>query len=293
MKKIFVIITILLFTFCAFSEEELVIEEEILDTVSVNGDVDTEIDGDAIIPTEKKKISWYFSLSPRVGADKIQKDFSEFVKHRADSLFRFARKDGYVRQIWYQPANPTGVSFYLETGISVNIDNRMSLEFGGGYAFNQMRSVYSIENSIDSTEVLKITSRLLSNAFSFSTNYKVCFDSTYFSINGIDNAGFFAGAAFILSRYSEHDTVNSLDLQYSEKNYRKHDGFGGSGKIGLFAQKNIGKNSIFEYSIGYLFTATIGYDEFWNRKFYWENTKGSEKILSIANSFILSFTLIF
>ncbi|MDR0304341.1 MAG: hypothetical protein LBH98_06190, partial [Chitinispirillales bacterium] len=226
----------------------------------------------------------------------IQKEYSDFLKKRADSLFSTVKKIGelkYIRQNWFQPATASGVSFYFETGVSLNLDSKSSLNIGAGYSFNRMKSIYKIENSFDSIQILKTVSRLSNNSFSLSADYKIGFDSSYFSIKGVDKAGFIGGAAFVLSRYSERDTIYSEFVQFSNKRYEKYDGLGGSVKTGLFAQKNIGKSSIFEYSIGYMFIAVNGYDGFWQREFYGNNSDNDGKILSISNLFILSFSLIF
>jgi len=297
-RKILIILFVVVL-FC-FAQEEIAAE---IDSVETQRDVsvDTTEILDTIfenleIPEEKsKKVSWYFSLSPRVGVDRIQKDYAKFLKERSDSIFRNEFGSGF-RQTWFQPASASGISFYLGTGVSAKINANSSVDAGVGYSFNQSRAVYNVENSLDSTEILRMRALLVNNSLWLSTNYKVGFDSSYFHIKGIDIAGFYAGGAFVLSRYFERDTIKVHFEEYqelAENRRRNYDGFGGAGRAGLFAQQKIGRHSLFEYSIGYLFSATTGYEGFWDRKFYWESNKNKHKILSISNSFELSFSLIF
>jgi hypothetical protein len=295
MIKRITITVILLFIGYVFSQDDIsvsdtnFVEVQTPDTAAADTSVDTVLE-------KPKKISWYFSVSPRVGADKIQKEYSDFLKGREDSLFSSVRKIEefrFARQDFLQPAVASGVLFYIETGICANLNSKTSIEVGGGYSFNRMRYIYKIEHGEDSVQVLKAVSRLSKNEILFSANYKIGFDSSYFSIKGVDKAGFVGAAAFVLSRYSEYDTIYCEKLpQFSQERRGKYDGFGGSVKAGLFAQKNIAKNSIFEYSIGYVFAATNGYNGFWNRKFYGNNSKNNGEILVISNLFILSFSLI-
>jgi len=227
---------ILLFIGCVLSQDEIsvsdtnFVELQTADTAVADTSVDTVLE-------KPKKISWYFSVSPRVEADKIQKEYADFLKSREDSLlssvkkieeFRFARPN------FLQSAVASGVSFYFETGICANFDSKTSMEVGGGYSFNRMRYIYKIENGEDSAQVLKALSRLSKSEISFSVGYKIGFDSSYFSIKGVDKAGFVGAAAFVLSRYSERDTIYCEKiLQFSQERREKYDGVGGSVKAGL------------------------------------------------------------
>lgn len=303
MRNSFFIILFLIFA-VVFSQDEISDTAEILDIIAEITDtadifnILPEIMFDTI-PEKNKKTSWYILLSPRVGVDKIQKDYAAFLKERSDSLFAHIRREhgSRFRQNWFQPATASGISFYLGTGVSTKINANSSVETGVGYSFNQLRSVYNVEHSLDSTqEVLRMRSLLVNNALWLSANYKAGFDSLFFNIKGIDAAGFYVGGAFVLSRYFERDTINTINTEYGKFNERRrenYDGFGGAGRIGIFAQQKIGRHSIFEYSIGYLFFATTGYENFWDRGISWINTENKGKILAISNNFELSFTLIF
>lgn len=306
-KRILIILFVI--TVFSFAEESNIAEIDLVVAVTEQNDtlIDTtaELDTNEIIDSipeildstlleKSKKVSWYFSLSPRVGVDEIQKEYTKYLKERSDSIFaQIRRQDAGFNQNWFQPASASGVSFAFETGISAKINDKSSIKAGVGYSFNQSRSVYNIENSRDSVEVLRMRSRLVNNSLWLSSDYKMTFDTSYFHIKGIDAAGFYAGGSFVLSRYFERDTIKTQQTEFAEKRRKNYDGFGGAGRAGLFAQRKIGKHSIFEYSIGYLFSATKGYEDFWSRTFYWEEDKNKSKFLSISNNFELSFSLIF
>ena len=247
---------------------------------------------------DNKRVFWYISLTPRVGVDNIQREFTNFLSERSDTFFtrirREAGREAYrYRQVWYQPASASGVSFALGTGIYAEINSKSALEIGAAYSFSQMRAVYGIENAVDSTEALRMRTLLVNNTIWLSANYKMRFDSSYFSIQGVDFAGFYAGGAFMLSRYFERDTVNSEIEIFNEQRRKNYDGIGWSGRAGIFAQRKIGRNAFFEYSLGYLFSVKIGFDDFWDREFYWENNKKRDRNITISNALELSFTFFF
>jgi len=289
------IMVILLVAFLSIFSQDEIADADTSEILDVNLE---NFENFEIIEDENKKLSWYFSLSPRVGVDNVKKQYADFLKRRADSLRVLVRRESdggsrFYRDTWYQPASASGVSFCFETGISTKINAKSAVTVGVGYSFSHMRSVFGIEDWRDSLQVLKISSLLVNNSVWFSTNFKTGFDSSYFNVKGIDVAGFYAGGAFVLSRYFERDTINSQVEKFNESRRKNYDGLGASGRVGLFAQKKIGRSSLFEYSIGYLFLVTSGYEDFWNRNYYWENAKKSGEFLTISNALELSFSLIF
>ena len=306
-RRILVILLFAVFAvFAVFAQDEIAEIADTAEILDINLDLSDVSDMSEVSEIaeifedegeKSKNASWYLSFTPRVGVDNIKKEYGGFLIRRSDTLLSLVRKDAgagsFFRHVWFQPATATGVSFCLETGVFTKLNEKSSVGVGVGYAFSQMRAVYAIENTRDSMQVLRMRSLLVNNTLSLSTNYKVAFDTSYFSIKGIDYAGFYAGGAFLLSRYFERDTISSQIEELAENRRKNYDGFGGSGRVGLFAQQKIGRNSLFEYSIGYLFSITTGYEGFWDREFYWENDKNSGKITSVSNALELSFSLIF
>lgn len=315
MKKKF--LTIIFFVFCAgFAQEEIADTSEtpqnsetdafVSDTILESEEIPQEIPTDNELAEANKRISWYISMSPLIGVDNVQKEYTQFLKRRADTLYNQARrkegKSNFTPK-WFQPAAASGVSFHLETGISLNVNENSAVAVGGGYSFNRMKSVYVIDEYIfdssyvpakaDSSQALKAVSILANNTFSISTTFKTVFDTSYFSINGVDAAGFYGKGMFLYSLYSQRDTVSSRFDEFADKRRESYAGFGGGASVGLFARKKLASRSVFEYSIGYLFSAVVGYDDFWDRKFLWENNKKIGEIRSVSNMLIMSLSLFF
>jgi len=314
MKSKIAIITFFLFVYCVFSQENLSeieiskisensetaesIEFEIQD--SETSDTTALIDvilADTIDESLQKRVYTYITLSPRIGSDKIQKDYASFLNRRADTLLHLVRREAgstYYNSIWYQPAVATGVSFNLETGIVIKVAEKTTVNIGAGFSFDRMRAVCSIENTQDSLQILRATSLLVNNIMSFSLGGSRSFDTTYFRIDGVEEAGIYGGAMFLFSRYFERDTINTTQQfeEFAEERRKNYNGVGAAGRIGLFARQKVGERSFFEYSIGYLIRITSGFNEFWdNREF--ENRQTTQRILSISNGLELSFSLIF
>ncbi|MCL2845628.1 MAG: hypothetical protein FWE23_09320 [Chitinivibrionia bacterium] len=300
------IFILLLLVFCAFSQEIAEIEAEETGEISETAEVEldtTEIDisfEDIIEEISSKRVFAYITITPRIGNDEIQNNYADFLRQRADLLLPAIRRqaeDAHFRPIWYQPSVATGVSFNLETGIMLKIDERTNVNFGVGYSFDRMRAVYAIESSRDSVQVLRATSSLINNIASITLGGSRTFDTEYFSIEGVDAAGIYGGAMFLISRYFERDTI--ITTEQFEENFvsarRKNtDGIGAAGRVGLFARQRIGERSFFEYSIGYIIRVTSGFDEFWDRGWNeWETPRIAQRILSISNGLELSFSLIF
>jgi len=322
LKKKFLII--MFFVICAtFAQEEIADTSKILSVSETDSLVfseenpeipDTkdsqeekpEIPKDDEIAETNKKISPYISFSPLIGVDNIQKEYAQFLKRRADTLYNQVRKKEQNSRFvskWLQPAAASGVSFYFETGISLNIDEKYAATIATGYSFNRMKSVCLIDEYVqdssfvpprtDSLQALKSISTLANNTFLISANFKAVFDTSYFSIKGMDAAGFYGKGIFLYSLYLERDAISSRFDEFAENRRESYSGFGGGASFGLFARKKLAKRSVFEYSIGYLFSMVVGYDDFWDRKFFWENPQKADEIRSISNSLILSLSLIF
>jgi len=296
MRQKLVIITFFLLAFCAFSEENLEIAEfeisdELLDTISIDLVLEETVEA------PQRKTFAYITLSPRIGNDKMQKDYAAFLSRRANTLLRLVQQEAsstYYDSNWYQPAVASGVSFNLETGINHKIDERTTVNIGVGFSFDRMRAILGIENRQDSVEVLRATSLLVNNTASFSIGGSRSFDTSYFRIEGIEEAGVYYGAMFLFSRYFERDTIIAHsqfdDLEHSRR--KNYNGVGAAGRIGLFARQRMGERSFFEYSIGYLIRVTSAFNELWEDRGS-ENTPVPQKISAISNGLELSFTLIF
>jgi len=314
MKSKIVIITFCLLVCCAFSQESLseiklgeiaeisetaeVVELEIQDDEA--SDTTALIDiilADTSAEALSRRVFAYITLSPRIGNDRLQKDYAAFLNGRADTLLHLVKREAgstYYNLDWYQPAVATGVSFNLETGIMLKVDEKTTVNIGAGFSFDRMRAVCSIEHSRDSSQVLRATSLLVNNTVAFSLGGSRSFDTTYFRINGVEEAGIYGGAMLLFSRYFERDTINTIFEfeKFAEKRRKNYSGVGAAGRIGLFARQEVGERSFFEYSVGYLIRITSGFNEFWENR-EWQNRQTAQKISSISNGLELSFTLIF
>ena len=247
-----------------------------------------------------RRVSLYLSVSPRIGSERMQDELAVFLIRRADSLSfvlrRQATETESFRVVAYQRAVAPGAAFNFEAGAVLNISEKSTLNFGGGFSFDRMRANYGLVNRVDSARVLRSTSSLTNNSFSFTLGVTRSFDTAYFSIDGVETVGVYSSAAFLFSRYFERDEIIIEDSRFSDfamSRRKKHSGAGTAGRIGLFAEQKAGERSLFRYSIGYIIRVASGFEDFWDRDFLWEDHRSVQRILSISNGFELSFMLIF
>jgi hypothetical protein len=238
--------------------------------------------------------SWAFGSNPLielwVKGEEAKKDSVEQkltdMEYNGDNAFS-------VKTNHLQEPTTHKIAFPISLGYQRTLSDKNSLSLLSDYQFMNKISIYNMYDidKGDSTKLFESQAVLSHHSITVRTLFSHSFDTSYFSINGVDKSGISLGAGFTpFSTYIDKRVQSGTS---SEK--RVITGVGAVWEINVFTEKRLADFSQLLFSIGYSGSYQSGFDNsrelFPNIPESFYNSKG--KITFLENCLRISVHLLF